>query len=727
MQKTALLCYLLLASLCIALAQNESHGMPRRARRRMRYRGLRKGSFANRRRNKQQQIKSPMPTASVPSIPLINIGGDITEVFDSLISLDGQESSYNVLPGKEGRCFANGMIMYDKAVWSPKPCLTCLCSKGKVVCDETLCHPLICHQTKIPKGECCPVCADIGTVYLISYILQSLGYSDTPEFSGDSPEPNDPSEPALQDRQTQNEKDELFKKEEKLFQLKKMNITDKENRRRKRIKSHKERKKQSHNDGKEEMGKKKAEEDKRRAYEEEELRIEKELKKEENEKPQHEHLEGIEDEEHEEEDILRGDVFRMPPHFPIPEPSIEIPPLPTGCSILDNTMTCINAKLTQIPPITEAELTSIELVGNAITSIPDAAFNGIPNLERIDLRKNNITSSGIGPQAFKILKNLQRLYMDGNALEHIPAGLPSTLEELKINENQLHAIDEDSFNGLKNLVTLELENNKLSEANVSPLAFQPLKSLSYLRLGRNKFRTIPQGLPHSIEELYLDHNQIEEITEVCFNRTENINVIVLRHNKLEESRIAPLAWINQQNLESIDLSYNKLYHVPSYLPKSLLHLVLIGNQIDRIPGFVFGHMKPGLEYLYLSFNKLDDEGIDPVSFYGAYHSLREMFLDHNQLKSVPLGIAEMRSLNFLRLNDNKIRAVPPERICRTRLDNEDEEEEEDDHEDDEDDGDSQLEHLHLEHNYINTRDLSPYAFSCVRSYSSVVLKPQKIK
>lgn len=52
---------------------------------------------------------------------------------------------------------------------------------------------------------------------------------------------------------------------------------------------------------------------------------------------------------------------------------------------------------------------------------------------------------------------------------------------------------------LKNLVTLELEGNKLSEANVSPLAFYPLKSLSYLRLGRNKFRIIPQGLPTTLE------------------------------------------------------------------------------------------------------------------------------------------------------------------------------------------------------------------------------------
>uniref|UniRef100_A0ACB8EHZ8 Pre-mRNA splicing factor n=1 Tax=Sphaerodactylus townsendi TaxID=933632 RepID=A0ACB8EHZ8_9SAUR len=485
-------------------------------------------------------------------------------------------------------------------------------------------------------------------------VLSSISLGDESEFSGDSPEPNDLSVIAKRKTHTPDERNVVFKKGELLENKK--NIV-KEKRKRNRVKSQEEEKKQGHeNDQKDEELKKKIEEEKRRAYEEEELRIEEELNKQEEESQEKvtEHDEN-EDEDQEEEDILRGDVFRMPPRFPVPELFAEIPPLPTGCSILDNIASCINAKLTRIPPIMDAQLTSIEFVENSIAFIPDDAFNGIPNLERIDLRKNNISSSGIGPQAFKILKNLKRLYLDENSLAHIPPGLPSTLEELKINENQLHAIDEYSFQDLKNLVTLELEGNKLSEANVNPLAFQPLKSLSYLRLGRNKYRTIPQGLPHSIEELYLDNNQIEEITEMCFNRTKNLNIIVLRHNKLEESRIAPLAWINHENLESIDLSYNKLYHVPSYLPKSLLHLVLIGNQIDRIPGFVFGHMKPGLEYLYLSYNKLDDHSIDPVSFYGAYHSLREIFLDHNLLKSVPLGIAEMKSLTFLRLNNNKLR------------------------------------------------------------------------
>ncbi|XP_038596078.1 extracellular matrix protein 2 [Tachyglossus aculeatus] len=708
MQAVGLLYFLLLTSLCFDLAQNERNEMSARQRRRLHIRRFRKGSSSNHRSNRQSRIEHTTRTTEAPRLPLVNVDDSIVEIYDSLVDLRGGESSYNVLPGKKGHCSVNGMIMYNKAVWSPKPCLICLCSNGNVVCDETICHPQTCPRTMIPDGECCPVCSDSHSLL-----------DDKPEFSGDSPDPNDPSDPLpLQPSPNQGGEGQSLGREELRFKEEEI---------------HKRKEEQKKNTEEERLkgvqledAEAKAEE-KRKLYEEEERRIEEEeLKRrkqeEENEKNLNEERllnegdeEGEEDEEdeeeeEEEEDVLRGDVFRMPSRFPIPVPPIEAPPLPSACSISDNTVSCINAKLTQIPPITDPELTNLELVGNAITSIPDEAFNGILNLERIDFSKNNISSSGIGPQAFKLLKKLKRLYLDGNNLLQIPPDLPSELEELKVNENNLQAIDEDSLSELKNLVTLEMEGNQLSEANVNPLAFISLKSLSYLRLGRNKFRTIPQGLPASIEELYLENNQIEEITELCFNHTRNINVIVLRNNKIDESRIAPLAWINQENLESIDLSYNKLYHVPSYLPKSLLHLVLIGNQIERIPGYVFGHMEPGLEYLYLSFNKLNNDGVDPVSFFGAYHSLREFFLDHNDLKTIPFGIPEMKALHFLRLNDNKIRSVPPERICNS-----------------EDDGDSSLEHLHLENNYINTREISPYAFSCIRSYSSIVLKPQKIK
>ncbi|XP_028680112.1 extracellular matrix protein 2 [Erpetoichthys calabaricus] len=412
--------------------------------------------------------------------------------------------------------------------------------------------------------------------------------------------------------------------------------------------------------------------------------------------------------EEEEDDELRGDVFRMPrlPHTTPHHPSS----LPPACVASDITLSCNNAKLSSIPPLMDPELKSLSLEGNSITSIPAAAFNGIPNLEWIDLSKNKLTSAEIHPDAFTKLKKLKRLYMDGNLLVHVPLQLPSTLEELKINENILQNIDEDSFQDLNSLVTLELEGNILSEANISPFAFKPLKNLLYLRLGRNHFRTIPQGLPPSLEEVYLENNLIEEISEAAFNCTRHLNVIVLRHNKIDESRIAPLAWINHMNLESIDLSYNKLFLVPSFLPKSLVHLVLVGNQIERIPGYVFGHMEPGLEYLYLSFNNLQDEGIDPVSFFGAYHSLIELFLDHNHLNSVPQGITEMKVLHFLRLNDNKIRNLTPESICNEFTDE-----------------DLNIVTLRIENNFIDTRKISSTEFSCIRSYSNIVLKPQKFK
>ncbi|XP_061642346.1 extracellular matrix protein 2 isoform X3 [Phyllopteryx taeniolatus] len=493
-----------------------------------------------------------------------------------------------------------------------------------------------------------------------------------------------------------------------------------------------------------------AEEARRRREEEEEERrkTEEEESRRKEEKEAREREEKLREEilrEQEEEEVwLRGDVFQMLPKeeeepeepdllpAPIPRPpaaaedelkeeedeeeeeekevAVKAGGLPPGCDISDVTLTCDNAKLTYFPPLLMPQLKSLSLEGNNISSIPAEAFNGIPNLEWINLKKNKLTSAGIAQRAFQSLKMLKRLYLDGNLLEVAPANLPPSLQELKINENRLQRIQGNTFQGLSSLVILELEANLLSEANMDPEAFASLAQLSYLRLGQNHFRSVPQGLPPLLLELYLENNLIEEIPAGVFNNSQNLNVLSLRHNRLEETRIAPLAWIHHRSLESVDLSYNKLYLVPSYLPTSLVHLVLVGNHIERIPGFVFAHMDPGLEYLYLSYNKLDGEAIEPESFFGSYHSMVELCLDHNQLLSVPSGINEMTNLHFLRLNNNNIRSIPDEGIC-----------------DPECNGDSTLVAVRLENNLIDPLKVSPSAFSCVRSSSSVVLKPQKIK
>lgn len=666
-----------------------------------------------------------------------------------------QTTSYNVLPGKAGQCEYQGIAMFDKASWSPKPCLTCLCTNGKAVCDEITCPTMHCHFPYIRPGECCAVCMD--------------AVPDDTNLSGDSPVPSDLSDPDPVTPLSQEEIDLILHREEAEHRAEEERLLKKDaekKRRRKKIKKEEERqrklaekkKRREEEEALQQQMQREAEERKQREEEErrkEEKRLreaeqaaakEKERQEEQRRREEEELLErlmalGDPQEEEEDEEVvwLRGDVFQMSPHEPIEEEEeeeVEVLPrrhfglaeeeeeedeeeseltahragLPPGCDISDVIVTCENAGLSSFPALSIPDLKSLSLEGNSIKAIPEGAFNGIPNLEWINLGKNKLTSAGIAPEVFKSLKHLSRLYLDSNLLEHIPAHLPSTLQELKINENNLRALEDNSFLGLSSLLTLELEGNVLSEGAVDPQAFSPLTQLSYLRLGRNHFRTVPQGLPTSLLELYLENNLIEEISDSVFNQTTNLNVVSLRHNRLDESRIAPLAWINHWNLESIDLSHNQLYLVPSCLPRSLVHLVLVGNQIERVPGWVFAHMEPGLEYLYLSYNRLDGHGVEPESFLGTHLSMVELCLDHNQLVAVPPGINEMSALHFLRLNDNHIRSVAEDSIC-----------------DPSDDGDSHIVTLRLENNYLDVREVPPTAFSCVRSYSSVVLKPQRTK
>ncbi|KAI4881105.1 hypothetical protein NFI96_024794 [Prochilodus magdalenae] len=696
-----------------------------------------------RRRGKKmvRQGKAPIPSGS----------NGASLFIESYKGVQEPKPNYNVIPGNTGQCMFQGITMFDKTVWSPKPCVTCICSSGEVVCDEMQCPLLRCPIKFKPLGECCPVCIDPVPV------------PDVPETSGDSPVPNNPSygtdphvhaETGKSVRREKKEEERLRRKDAEHKKRKKQR--KEEERARKQL----EQEEQAREERAAAEERRRREEEHRRSEEERMRRLEMEQREmlrifeEEVQRAQR----GLKDEdvgeEEEEEPWLRGDVFQMPSQQPTPAsfPPLSAPPpktrqqeeeeeeeeeeeksgaeveeksggdendeeskrityaLPEGCSISDVIVSCENAKLTSIPALSIPELKSLNLQGNAIKAIPGGAFNGIPNLEWIDLGKNKIPSSGIDPQAFNSLIFLTRLYLDGNLLEEIPRGLPQSLQELKLNDNNLQGIGQTSIEGLSSLVTLEIEGNSLNEENVNPKAFMSTKELTYLRMGKNFFRTIPQGLPPHLQELHLEHNLIEEISEGAFNETKNLNVVVLRHNKIDESRIAPLAWIDHRNLESIDLSYNKLHLVPSFLPKSLVHLGLVGNKIERIPGYVFAHMDPGLEYLYLSFNKLDGEGVEPESFLGTYKTMTELCLDNNQLTSVPFGVSEMVSLHFLRLNNNNIRQIGEEDICDPLKET-----------------DSHIVALRLENNFIDPRKIPPSAFSCVRSYSSIVLKPQRVK
>nr|XP_028568870.1 extracellular matrix protein 2-like [Podarcis muralis] len=414
-----------------------------------------------------------------------------------------------------------------------------------------------------------------------------------------------------------------------------------------------------------------------------------------------------------EQNVSHRNVFRAggtpkwQPAVPKERDEPIMPSLPVTCLLSEHAIACGNARLKHVPRLSDTALRTLYLAENEITHVPAGIFLGLPNLEWLDLSKNKLDSAGLHPEAFKNLTKLKRLNLDGNRLTAVPA-LPSSLQELKMNDNNLEGLQRHNFRGLFKLLTLELEANELHDGNVLPTTFKPLSRLIYLRLDRNRFRAIPPGLPASLQELHLDSNRIEEVTESVLNKTLNLTVLVLSNNKLQEDRIAPRAWINLPKLEALDLSHNRLVHVPSFLPRHLKQLTLHHNRIERIPGYVFAHMKPGLEFLHLSHNALRDDGIHAVSFLGLYRSLAELLLDNNQLQAIPRGILNLKGLQVLRLSHNRIRHVPLNSVCDTRVAE-----------------DSNIVSMHLENNLIDRRRIPPTAFSCIKAYHSVVLRPQQ--
>uniref|UniRef100_A0A3B3S0X4 Si:dkey-32e6.6 n=1 Tax=Paramormyrops kingsleyae TaxID=1676925 RepID=A0A3B3S0X4_9TELE len=403
--------------------------------------------------------------------------------------------------------------------------------------------------------------------------------------------------------------------------------------------------------------------------------------------------EDNEDDEAKEEEVNNGHADPLPDAKLSNRTSFRNP-LPEGCQLADSRITCQGLYITHLPNITGPGVTAFQLSGGQVRKIPVRSLAGLPHLEWLDLHQNELTDTSLAPTLFRNLSILKKLNLDNNNLTKIPL-LPQSLEELKINDNKISWLTPHSFKGLFKLLTLELQGNGLHEGKVSPLTFRPLRKLIQLRLDDNQFRAIPSGLPPSLQRLRFSQNQLEELT-VNSLKLIQLKVLVLSQNRLQDDRIAPRAWTHLPKLEVLDLSHNELLRIPSFLPVPLRHLSVHHNQIESIPGLVFSHLRPGLVYLHLAHNRLDEGGLETAAFQGSEDTLAQLLLDHNQLRSVPSALPRLQALRLLRLDHNLIRYVPPNSICDTRIHK-----------------NSTLASLHLENNPIDCSDVQPAAFSCV--------------
>lgn len=221
-----------------------------------------------------------------------------------------------------------------------------------------------------------------------------------------------------------------------------------------------------------------------------------------------------------------------------------------------HTLHMYNNRLDRIPPGLPRRARSLMLLHNQITHIGLNDFAATYTLVELNLSYNRLYSAHIHRLAFRKLRRLETLDISGNHLTMLPAGLPSSLQVLNLQKNQLNSLSPELLVNLTMLKEMHLAHNRLRISSISPGTWQELHRLKLLDLSYNELSYIPPDLPESLEYLYLQHNRIAVLTAEAFLTTPNIRVITLRSNRLLAANVSQEAFTDLKLLEVVDTTGN---------------------------------------------------------------------------------------------------------------------------------------------------------------------------
>lgn len=170
-----------------------------------------------------------------------------------------------------------------------------------------------------------------------------------------------------------------------------------------------------------------------------------------------------------------------------------------------------------------------------------------------------------------------------SSIESTNLSLLFNLALLSLSRNGIEDVREDALHGLSKLRTLLLEHNHISSSSLTDDTFSRLHSLQVLVLSNNALHTL-QGSwfrnTKGLTRLQLDGNQITNLTDSSFGGTK---LHSLRHLDLSNNFISYIgkdAFQPLPQLQEVDLSRNRLAHMPDvFTPlKQLVLLSLDKNQ-----------------------------------------------------------------------------------------------------------------------------------------------------
>ncbi|KAM6916623.1 slit homolog 1a isoform 2-T2 [Xenentodon cancila] len=143
----------------------------------------------------------------------------------------------------------------------------------------------------------------------------------------------------------------------------------------------------------------------------------------------------------------------------------------------------------------------------------------------------------------------------GKGLTAIPANLPESMAEIRLEQNGIKSIPPGAFSPYKKLRRIDLSNNQISE--IAPDAFQGLRSLNSLVLYGNKITDLPKGVfdgLYALQLLLLNANKIHCVRANTFQDLQNLSLLSLYDNKIQT--LAKGTFTSLRAIQTLHLAQN---------------------------------------------------------------------------------------------------------------------------------------------------------------------------
>nr|DBA18834.1 TPA: hypothetical protein GDO54_017037 [Pyxicephalus adspersus] len=178
----------------------------------------------------------------------------------------------------------------------------------------------------------------------------------------------------------------------------------------------------------------------------------------------------------------------------------------------------------------------------------------------------------------------------------------------------------------------------------------PPSSIITMYCDNRKLRTIPQ-VPSRIQQLYLQHNVIEEVKMKSFINATNLREINLSYNRLKFQNIDSGVFAKSPHLYQIYLNNNELEEIPSPFSTSIERIFLGNNKINKIKEQDF----QGL--VNVTMLDLCNNVIESIKGKTLMKSTKLMQLNicNNKLSAMPANLPP--SLMYLSLENNSISKI----------------------------------------------------------------------